>query len=298
MPPPSLHAAQLLLARGRHDEAAAELRAFLARSPDHHQALVTLGRLLQRLGRGAEAADILGRAARAEAAAFASGAGVEEFLAAAVLGGPPPDKAPAAYIAASFDDFADGFDDHLRDAGYCGPELLLAAVSRVAGGPLEDLDVLDLGCGTGLVGEAFRPLARRLDGVDLSPKMLAKAAAKGVYDRLAVGDLVSYLDGAADRYDLVLSADVFIYIGDLAPSFAAARRVLRPGGRLAFTVEAGDGEEYVLHPNRRYTHPRAYLLRTAAAAGFAVRELSEATKRTEARHPVRSFVGVLAAEGA
>src|SRR5207302_1633468 len=105
---------------------------------------------------------------------------------------------------------------------------------------LRDLDVLDLGCGTGLAGELFRPLSRRLDGVDLSPRMLAQAATRGVYDRLAAGDLLTHLGGTGDRYHLVLAADVFVYLGDLAPVFAAARLVLRAGGWLAFTVEASD----------------------------------------------------------
>src|SRR5262249_34211053 len=155
------------------------------------------------------------------------------------------------------------------------PELLLGAVSRVAGRALRDLDVLDLGCGTGLAGEQFRPAARRLDGVDLSPKMLAQAAAKGGYDRLTAGDLVAHLGGIGDRYHLIIAADVFVYLGDLVPVFAAARRALRAGGWLAFTVEAGDGADYHLQPVRRYAHPRGYLTRAADATGFIVRCLEE-----------------------
>jgi predicted TPR repeat methyltransferase len=297
--PVTLHAAQLLLAHGRSAAAEAALREFLDRFPDHHAALLSLGMLLRRLGRRDEAGDLLVRAASAEAGRMVLPPGereaVEGFLSAADRCGPRPAQAPAAYVTALYDETADRFDTLLREhLAYRGPELLFEAVSRVAGGAPRGLDVLDLGCGTGLAGAVFRPVARQLDGVDLSPGMLAWAAARGVYDRLTAGDLVAHLGGLCRRYDLILAAEVFIYLGDLSPVFAAARRALRAGGWLAFTVEAGDGDDYSLQAVRRYAHPRGYLTRAAEATGFRVCCLEETSTRTEALQPVPSFVCVLA----
>jgi predicted TPR repeat methyltransferase len=296
--PITLHAAQILLAHGVNAEAEAALREYLDRFPDHTQALMMVGMLLRQLGREAEATDFLVRAAQLEARGLTLAPegceAAEEFLSAADQCRPSPAKAPDAYVTAIFDKSAHQFDAHLRgELAYRAPELLLEAVSRVAGGAPRDLDVLDLGCGTGLAGVLFRPTARRLDGVDLSPGMLAEAAAKGVYDSLTAGDLLACLDKLAGRYDLLVAADVFVYLGALDPVFAAAWKALRAGGWLAFTVEAGDGADYVLQPVRRYAHSRAYLTREAEAKGFHVRYLKEGTTRTEATRPVRSFVCVL-----
>lgn len=300
--PVTLHAAQLLQTRGLNAPAEAALREFLERAPEHHAGLLALASLLRRLGRSDEAAAFMVRAALAEAAQRDvpddERKQVAEFFVAAERNGPAPDRAPAAYVAALFDEFADHFDTQLRDKlAYRGPELLFEALTRTAAGPLANLDILDLGCGTGLAGETFRHAARRLDGVDLSPKIIAQAAAKQVYDRLSVGDIVAHLSASDDRYDLILAADVFVYLGDLAPVLAAARRVLRDDGRLAFTVEAADDGDFLLHENRRYAHSRDYLTRAGTAAGFEVRLLEESSTRMQSQRPVRSFVCVFSSFG-
>lgn len=296
--PASLHAAQLLLARGRNAEAEAALREFLGRSPNDFAALQALGMLLRRMGRGQEASEFLIRAARVEAERFDfqpdDREAVERFLATAEQCEATARIAPAAFVAAVFDNAAEHFDRHLRDdLKYRGPELLLDAVCRLAGGPPQNLDILDLGCGTGLAGELFRPLARRLDGVDLSSKMLEQAAAKRVYDRLTVGDVVEFLSHTEDRYDLIIAADLFIYLGDLEPVFTAARHRLQPNGWFAFTAEACEGTGYFLQPVRRFAHSKDYLLRIAGATKYAVQFLEEASLRLESYQPVRSHVCVL-----
>src|SRR5262249_34413521 len=141
---------------------------------------------------------------------------------------------------------------------YRAPALLRAAIERVCAArqhPARFAAVLDLGCGTGLAGVEFRPLAERLTGVDLSPQMIAVARGKGAYARLVADDIGRFLAAAAvegARYDLVLAADVFTYFGDLAPLFAACASVLAPGGLVAFTVERSDGDGYALGKAIRY----------------------------------------------
>src|SRR5215813_4849759 len=145
------------------------------------------------------------------------------------------------YVRRLFDQHAPDFDTTMLERlDYRGPQLLLRAVQSVAGERLRIGSMLDLGCGTGLGGAAFRPYVDWLVGVDLSPAMITKAREKGLYDRLAVDDLRRFLDAEADAhalYHLVLAADVLVYVNDLAPVAASAARVLAPAGALAFTVE-------------------------------------------------------------
>ena len=180
----------------------------------------------------------------------------------AALSRPAP-RQPAALVAQHFDGIAEDFDARLvTRLGYRGPQQLAALISsRLTA--RADLDVLDLGCGTGLCGAVLRPYARRLEGVDLSPGMLAKAAARGDYDQLRVADILARLEGQAAAWDLLVAADSFPYLGDLAPVVAGAWAALRPGGWFAFTTETTDRDGYRLLGNGRYAHGPAYLRRLA-----------------------------------
>jgi predicted TPR repeat methyltransferase len=127
--------------------------------------------------------------------------------------------------------------------------------------PLRFQSLLDLGCGTGLAGAVFRPFAALLVGVDLSAAMIARAEAKGDYDRLVVGNLATFLtDEIANdtKYDLVFAADVFVYLNDLAPVLANVARVLKPRGIVAFTVETHSGADVALLPTLRFAHAEPY----------------------------------------
>jgi len=204
-----------------------------------------------------------------------------------------------AYVRRLFDQYAARYDTALTEQlAYRGPELLRTAVSRVmaaAGRTMRFASVLDLGCGTGLCGASFRQYADWLAGVDLSPAMIEQAAAKGSYDRLAVGEIETFLaDEAAhaQKYDLVLAADVFVYLNDLAPTLAAIARVLAPSGIVAFTVERNPGDGVKLLPTLRYAHADAYLRETLEAAGLAVAHLAAASARSEKGIPVDGLVVV------
>ncbi len=155
--------------------------------------------------------------------------------------------------------------------------------------------MLDLGCGTGLAGTAFRSFVDRLVGVDLSPAMIAQAATKGFYDRLVTGDLLHALrqeDAETAKYHLVIAADVFVYVNDLAPIIAGIARILAADGLLAFTVETYYGNDAKLLPTLRYAHGKTYVRRVLADSGLAVAHLAEASVRTEKGVPVVSLVVV------
>ncbi len=206
--------------------------------------------------------------------------------------GPVPDKATDAFVRGLFDEYAESFDAELLERlHYRGPALLADAIRRTLGpGPF---DIFDAGCGTGLMGVAVKPMARALDGADLSPRMVDQARARGVYDIVHAGDLIAVLAGAPARYDLVTAADVLVYIGDLAPAFAAVAAALRKDGAFAFTVERGNEEDWRLQDSGRYAHGAAYLRRLAAAHGLEVMLLDEVSTREDRGAPVPGLVCVL-----
>ena len=196
------------------------------------------------------------------------------------------------YVRRLFDQHAPEFDEALTGRlEYRGPELLLAALRQLDGEQLRFASMLDLGCGTGLSGVAFRLVCDHLVGVDISPGMVEQAQAKGFYDRLEVSDLISFLTAqSAAQHDLVLAADVFVYCSDLSPIAKAVARVLTPGGRFAFTVEAEDdargGAGVRLQGTLRYAHSASHVRAALAAAGLDVVQLADVSTRTEKGAPV------------
>jgi len=301
--------ANLLVERGAHGEAIALLQQALALQPGFAIGWYTLGCVLLDQQREREAAQCLARAVQLDpthadawdllaAARHQSGdlAGAEQAchralqlapsesarFRLAVLRGEALPRPPDEFVRQVFDRLAGKFDQHLVDVlGYRLPFELEQHLSDLLGAP-RSLDVLDLGCGTGLAGVALRPWARRLVGVDLSPQMLERARQRGVYDTLTEAPLQQVLDASdSAAWDLLLAADVFVYVGALEPVFAAARRLLRPDGRLLFSVEAAEGENLVLQPTGRYAHPRSYVERVAAAAGLRVERCEHFPLRRE-----------------
>lgn len=209
----------------------------------------------------------------------------------------PPKRASAAYVRALFDGYAPRYDTHMTGAlAYKGPAALKAAAEAAGLSLSGGYRAIDLGCGTGLSGAAFRPFCAWLTGVDLSPRMTAAAEASGHYDAVATGDLLTALAEAGEaRFDLALACDTLIYLGDLAPLFAALRKALAPQGFFVFSTEkAGpEADGYEIGATRRFRHTERYLREMAAAHGFEVVSLGSEALRTEKRQPVESFVGVM-----
>jgi predicted TPR repeat methyltransferase len=208
--------------------------------------------------------------------------------------GPAPTAPPAGYVAGLFDEYAEKFDQHLLEIlEYRVPSLLLEAARRTG---RDQFDVaIDLGCGTGLCGEKFRPMAGKLIGVDLSPKMITKSRERGIYDELMVGDLQEGLRGRSD-VDLIVAGDVMLYVGELSGAFRAAAEALRQGGYLIFSVERTteeEGEGFVLRRTRRFAHSRSYLEKLASGVGLEVAEMIDAVIRMEDKRPIDGIIAVL-----
>ncbi len=307
---------------GRLDEAVAAHRRAIDLRPDFAEAHNELGRALQELEKldeavaayrralglkpgMAEAHNNLGVARQklgwTEGAVAAYRRAVElepdnpsfRFMLDAATGA-RPERAPEAYVSWLFDPYAYRFDRQLVDVlEYRGPQLLRDAVERRLGGARASWTVLDIGCGTGLCGPLFRSLARRLIGVDLSPRMIEKARESGVYDELHVDELTEDLARRENWVDLIVAADVLVYIGDLAPVFAGACRALKADGLFAFFVEHADGDDFALAPSGRFAHGAGYVARHAASAGFVVETVDRAILRKEKDGPVAGDVYVM-----
>jgi predicted TPR repeat methyltransferase len=207
------------------------------------------------------------------------------------LGGvDPATDALHTYVRTLFDQYAPRFDRALEDLSYSAPALLREAVTKRG---TRFGAMLDLGCGTGLAGAAFRPHVDWLVGVDLSPKMIEVARGKGLYDRLLVGDIAQQLaDQDAAAFHLVIAADVFAYVGDMAGVCAAAARVIQPGGMFGFTVETHDGEGAIVGTKMRYAHSETFVRDIIAEAGLTLLDLARASSRTENRAPVPGLMVV------
>ena len=214
----------------------------------------------------------------------------------AALTGQTTESAPQAYVKELFDHYASTFDSHLvKTLAYRTPDMLREEVDGLVTGGARFDDVIDLGCGTGLCGRAFREMSGRIHGIDLSPKMIAEARGKDLYDSLEVGDILECLREKAQTYDLFLSADVFIYVGGLDDIFGAVRARARPEALFAFSVEASDGDGFELLRTGRYAHSRNYIEGLAATHDFTIGQRREIVVRQDHGHPIDGFIYVLKA---
>jgi predicted TPR repeat methyltransferase len=210
---------------------------------------------------------------------------------AAVKGEYVPDRASDAYIAKSFDGFAETFEAKLQRLGYKAPALIEEALAETVGPAEGTADVLDAGCGTGWCGAFLRPYARRLTGVDLSTGMLEHARQKGVYDALVHAELVGHLEQHPGAYDIIISADTLVYFGVLEPFATAVAAALRPGGHLLFTLEAASADSGTFHleVHGRYNHAEPYVRRVLEDAGLTP-VIGRAVLRNESGLPVHGLV--------
>ena len=273
---------------GSVEEAIAALRQAISLRSNYANAWHNLGNVLDQASRGAEAR-------QAYRYALAINPTLEEarYNLAALGEMPPPARTPESYLMSLFNAYAQSFDEHLVNTLlYTVPQQLFDAVLAANPSP-EALDTIDLGCGTGLVGQLFRGLASRLTGLDVSARMLQYAERRKIYDQLVLGDYLPYLQGRQEPCDLVLAADVFIYSGDLVEVFASVARLLRPGGLFAFSLETTTQADFVLQLNRRYAQSLSYIQRLARESNLREVTVNSVNLRRHGETDAKGLVLIL-----
>jgi predicted TPR repeat methyltransferase len=263
-------------------------------APGFASAWFTLGQIREQLGEQDAAAAAFRKARQADPE-DRHGASLRLML----LGAQELSDMPQAYVRTLFDQYAPRFETALvDDLGYRGPALLFKAVLAARHAirkPAFFKRGIDLGCGTGLAASAFASEVDHFIGIDLSPRMIERARASGLYAQLEVGDMVEGLRGRPDASaDLILAADAMVYLSDLAPLLRQAARVLAAGGLIAFTVETHGGEGVILGEGLRYAHGAGYVRAALGEAGLALARLDDLSARNEDNAPVPGLVVVAA----
>lgn len=219
----------------------------------------------------------------------------------AIVSDQPSDRAPEDYIRAVFDSRADTYEmGALFKLGIRAPGLIRRELLRVR--PKLDPSrpaahklsaVLDLGCGTGLVGALAYDLTAYLKGVDLSQNMVRYAQIKGIYHEVEVSDVIASLNADPRLYECITAGDVASYFGDLKPMFEGAFKRLLPSGLFLLTVESGSEswradvvagvskDNWKLQDTGRYCHALPYVEATAKAAGFEIVQVWPETLLTD-----------------
>jgi predicted TPR repeat methyltransferase len=261
-------------------------------APGFASAWFTLGEIREQLGER-DAAVAAFRKARESDPDDRHGASLRLML----LGAEQLAAMPPAYVRALFDQYAPKFETALvDDLGYRGPALLFNAVQSARAAvrkPAFFKRAIDLGCGTGLAATTFAANVDEFIGIDLSPRMVERARATGIYAQVETREMVEGLGGQPDAgADLILAADAMVYLSDLAPLLREVERVLVADGLLAFTVETHGSDGVILGEGLRYAHGAGYVRTSIRDAGLTLSRLEDSSTRNEDNVPVRSLVVV------
>ncbi|EKD72881.1 MAG: tetratricopeptide repeat family protein [uncultured bacterium] len=209
----------------------------------------------------------------------------------AMLSNPMEVLAPSTpYLRTLFDNYADHYDAHLKSLDYVVPQTLLQTVLGYVGKTAHLQAALDVGAGTGLCGELFRPFVQQLIGVDLSLQMLKIAEQKYIYDELHEADFLEYLKDKNAIFDLIISGDVFVYCGDLMQSIMLTTKALKPNGLLVFNVEVNREDNVIATTSGRFKHHERYIEELLAVCSLVCIERHKTTLRLQDGVPVAGLV--------
>jgi predicted TPR repeat methyltransferase len=220
---------------------------------------------------------------------------VSKYMLAACTGDASMTRSPEDFVTVLFDDFAANFDQNLARLNYRVPTLVAGLVNDVMDYPSAQYNVLDAGCGTGLLAADLKPFARCLTGVDLSSGMLEKAKMRGMYDHLIKADLTRFLSNKETIWDLIVCADTLCYFGQLDEIIKLMAESLGENGILISSFEhlKEDGQGYRLNPNGRYSHTETYLQSCFNASGLTVLQTHSEDLRKEGGQPVAGLIFVV-----
>ncbi len=274
------------------DEAALSYSRAIETRPDYSEAYGNRGSVRHEAGFIKEAIDDYKKAL-----ALNPALSKVRFLLAALGVGGVPEAMPAESVVELFDNYASKFDADLTELlAYQAPQILFNQYRKFQTAQIPSL--LDLGCGTGLCGEAFKGVAQWVVGVDLSEKMLDQARAKAIYSQLICADILTHVSNEMESYDLIVGADVLIYMGPLDALFGQLKKVLRTGGYFGFTVESCMSSNFELKTTQRYGHSKSYIHALASSNGFSVVDVQDIKLRKEKGEDIFGSAVLLQSTGA
>lgn len=287
---PSIPGLKTLLAsslrnQGKQDEAQHCFNEALQENHDDAHALYGLAMLA--FARG----DLGGAQAHVERAIQIKPEDAELHFLQQVFVGETPAGQPPSMIRAIADEVAARYDAEQSAAGYDAPSKIAGRI--IAQYPNRNLNILDLGCGTGLLGKAVGRIGGHFAGVDLSQAMLEHADRRKSYARLHRVDIRDALAATqADNYDVVVAADVLAAVGPCEDLLNGAFKVLKPGGTLYVAARSSHepGASSTLEKDLGYSHGTNRFLVALREAGFVDPELDEVVLRTIAGKPVAGFI--------
>ena len=271
---------------GRYEEALQEWSSLVAQDDKDEHALLGRVKVLLAIGKPGQAiADTM------KLLELAPGDSIYAYYNALAHGVTPPHQ-PLEMNRQLFDNMADIYDQHMvRGLRYQLPKIVADKI--LARYPNKQLNVLDLGCGTGLLGVCLGRLDGFLIGVDISTKMIEQAARHDVYDRFHTVNLLEALQATPDAlYETITALDVLIYTGDITEAIPNAHRILLPAGDFYFSCEAApeEGPDLVLQDSGRYAHKRSHVQQLCKQAGFESVQIEDMVIRQEAGQPVQGFL--------
>ena len=252
--------------RGEREKAISSLQHAISVKPDFAEAFFNLGVLFSEQGKTAEAKVNYQRVIELDP----DNCSANHMLAAVC--GKTTETAPQEHIKKLFGHYSAGFDHHLvRQLAYQVPVDLYTCLQSIIDPKTRFSNVIDLGCGTGLSGRAFRNISARLTGIDLSPEMGRIAKGKKIYDSVQIGGVVEYLEVTEEKFDLFIATDVFIYIGNLEAIFNVVEASSLPQAYFVFSTESTENDGFVLLKSGCYAHNRTYIQALAQKRNFEIK---------------------------
>ncbi len=278
----------LFKTRGRLQEALIAFNQAAKLFPGYADAYHNIGTTLIEMGQTSQALSALQKAAQLDPGNHSA-----KYMAAA-LAGENPKNAPPEYVKELFNQYSKRFENHLTcKLSYQTPQLLRKALDQSVGKDMKFKHVLDLGCGTGLAGKVFHDIAGYMVGVDISPDMIGVAQQKNIYNQLHVSEINEFLGESSETFDLVIAADVLVYMGDLEPLFSNLKNRITHGGCFVFSTERFREEGYRLRSTGRFAHAGKYIRVLSEKKGFQIIHHSPVVLRKENDKPVEGDIFVL-----
>ena len=261
--------------QGKLEEAIDAYCKAVSIKPNYAEAYKNMGLTLQNKGKIEKAVDAYKRAL-----SLNSGDGIAKHMISA-LSGKTNETAPREYVEDLFDGYSKKFETSLvDDLEYQIPKLIRDILIKPNNKePLGS--VLDLGCGTGLFGSEIRRHCVKLQGIDLSRKMLELARQKNVYDQLSHSDILQYLCSMPLNFDYYIALDVFVYVGDLTEIFRLIRFRNKKPGKFIFSTEHAEKDGYHLLKTGRYSHSKSYIDGLCKKFGYKMSNFSTTKLRKE-----------------